>query len=121
MQFANFDFLVIGRGGSKINEIRSQSSCQIRVTDPGTTVPGGAAANPEERLVTITGYPDNINAAVALLYSVCYFLLMFVLDLLLISDVSEWKLNGQSWWNRMPGVCKHDMNNYRSRAAFLRC
>lgn len=65
-----FGFLVIGRGGSKINEIRSQSSCQIRVTDPGTTVPGGAAANPEERLVTITGYPDNINAAVALLYSV---------------------------------------------------
>ncbi|KGB75221.1 poly(rC)-binding protein 2/3/4 [Cryptococcus deuterogattii 99/473] len=60
---------IIGRGGSKINEIRSQSSCQIRVTDPGTTVPGGAAANPEERLVTITGYPDNINAAVALLYS----------------------------------------------------
>lgn len=71
LQFANFEFLVIGRGGSKINEIRSQSSCQIRVTDPGTTVPGGAAANPEERLVTITGYPDNINAAVALLYSVC--------------------------------------------------
>ncbi|OCF58876.1 poly(rC)-binding protein 2/3/4 [Kwoniella mangroviensis CBS 10435] len=65
---------IIGKGGSKINEIRGQSQCQIRVTDPGTAAPG-TVANPEERLVTITGYPHNINTAVSLLYAVsggCY-------------------------------------------------
>ncbi|KAK6903801.1 poly(rC)-binding protein 2/3/4 [Kwoniella mangroviensis CBS 8886] len=59
---------IIGKGGSKINEIRGQSQCQIRVTDPGTAAPG-TVANPEERLVTITGYPHNINTAVSLLYA----------------------------------------------------
>ncbi|WWD07739.1 hypothetical protein V865_005841 [Kwoniella europaea PYCC6329] len=59
---------IIGKGGSKINEIRGQSQCQIRVTDPGTAAPG-TVANPEERLVTITGYPQNINTAVSLLYA----------------------------------------------------
>ncbi|WVR04566.1 hypothetical protein IAU60_001573 [Kwoniella sp. DSM 27419] len=59
---------IIGKGGAKINEIRQQSQCQIRVTDPGTSAPG-TPANPEERLVTITGYPQNINTAVSMLYS----------------------------------------------------
>ncbi|WWC86970.1 uncharacterized protein L201_001851 [Kwoniella dendrophila CBS 6074] len=59
---------IIGKGGSKINEIRGQSQCNIRVTDPGTAAPG-TVANPEERLVTITGYPHNINTAVSLLYA----------------------------------------------------
>ncbi|OCF37382.1 poly(rC)-binding protein 2/3/4 [Kwoniella heveanensis CBS 569] len=59
---------IIGKGGSKINEIRAQSQCQIRVTDPGTSAPG-VPANPEERLVTITGFPNNINMAVSILYS----------------------------------------------------
>ncbi|WRT64826.1 uncharacterized protein IL334_001762 [Kwoniella shivajii] len=59
---------IIGKGGSKINEIRAQSQCKIQVTDPGTAAPG-AVANPEERLVTITGYPNNINTAVSLLYA----------------------------------------------------
>ncbi|WVQ97998.1 hypothetical protein IAU59_005118 [Kwoniella sp. CBS 9459] len=59
---------IIGKGGSKINEIRAQSQCQIRVTDPGTAAPG-VPANPEERLVTITGFPNNINMAVSILYS----------------------------------------------------
>ncbi|KAK1921534.1 hypothetical protein DB88DRAFT_442797 [Papiliotrema laurentii] len=60
---------IIGKGGSKINEIRAQSQCQIRVTDPGTSAVPGQPANPEERLVTITGNPQAINLAVQLLYS----------------------------------------------------
>lgn len=60
---------VIGKGGQKINEIRAQSQCQIRVTDPGTAPSPGVAPNPEERLVTITGQPHNINMAVNLLYA----------------------------------------------------
>ncbi|WWD21447.1 hypothetical protein CI109_105932 [Kwoniella shandongensis] len=59
---------IIGKGGAKINEIRAQSQCQIRVTDPGTSAPG-TPANPDERLVTITGFPNNINMAVSLLYA----------------------------------------------------
>ena len=61
---------VIGKGGVKINEIRNQSQCQIRVTEPGTPAQPGQAPNPEERLVTITGQPANINIGVQLLYSV---------------------------------------------------
>ncbi|WVQ76070.1 hypothetical protein IAR50_005707 [Cryptococcus sp. DSM 104548] len=60
---------IIGRAGAKINEIRTQSACQIRVTDPGATLPDGPPANPEERLVVITGYPENIQNAITLLYS----------------------------------------------------
>ncbi|ODN82221.1 hypothetical protein L202_02507 [Cryptococcus amylolentus CBS 6039] len=60
---------IIGRAGAKINEIRTQSACQIRVTDPGSTLPDGPPANPEERLVVITGYPENIQSAITLLYS----------------------------------------------------
>lgn len=60
---------VIGKGGAKINEIRQQSQCQIRVTDPGTPATPGSVPNPEERLVTITGMPHHINTAVSLLYS----------------------------------------------------
>ena len=62
--------LVIGKGGVKINEIRAQSQCQIRVTDPGTAAQAGSAPSPDERLVTITGQPNNINMAVQMLYSV---------------------------------------------------
>jgi hypothetical protein len=62
--------IVIGKGGQKINEIRQQSQCQIRVTEPGTSMTPGVTANPEERLVTITGMPGAINVAVQLLYSV---------------------------------------------------
>lgn len=61
---------VIGKGGAKINEIRAQSGCQIRVTEPGTAANPGTAVNPEERLVTITGPPHSINTAVQLLYAV---------------------------------------------------
>ncbi|KAM0754856.1 hypothetical protein T439DRAFT_284541 [Meredithblackwellia eburnea MCA 4105] len=56
---------IIGKAGSKINEIRSQSQCQIRISEPGENAPG---ANPSERLVTIIGQPNNIQVAVRLLY-----------------------------------------------------
>jgi hypothetical protein len=61
---------VIGKAGAKINEIRSASQCQIRVTEPGTPSAPGVPANPDERLVTITGAPAQINVAVSMLYSV---------------------------------------------------
>ncbi|KAG9019587.1 hypothetical protein FRB90_000051 [Tulasnella sp. 427] len=61
---------IIGKGGSKINEIRSISGSQIRIMEPGATAPGappGAAAT-NERLVTVTGQPAQIQTAVQLLY-----------------------------------------------------
>jgi hypothetical protein len=57
--------LVIGKAGSKINEIRAQSATQIRIMEPGQP---GASTNPDERLVTITGQPAGINMAIQLLY-----------------------------------------------------
>ncbi|KAJ9122480.1 hypothetical protein QFC22_001908 [Naganishia vaughanmartiniae] len=60
---------IIGKGGVKINEIRTQSQCVIRVTDPGTPALPGGAANMHERLITIQGNPININIAVGLLHS----------------------------------------------------
>ena len=71
-QGASANISVIGKGGQKINEIRSQSGCQIRVTDPGTPAQPGQPVNPDERLVTITGQPGNINTAVQMLYSVSH-------------------------------------------------
>lgn len=80
---------IIGKAGSKINEIRGISQCQIKICEPGEGSPG---ANPAERvsflepfnlspptsclltfscldqLVTITGAPYNIQTAVTLLY-----------------------------------------------------
>lgn len=62
---------IIGKGGSKINEIRSLSASQIRIMEPGVQGPPGTApGNPNERLVIITGQPQNIQMAVNLLYHV---------------------------------------------------
>lgn len=61
---------IIGKGGSKINEIRSISGSQIRIMEPGATVPGAAGGGPNERLVTVTGQPQQIQTAVQLLYHV---------------------------------------------------
>lgn len=56
---------IIGKGGSKINEIRHQSASNIKIMEPGTgSGPGGS----DERLVVITGHPANIQMAVNLLY-----------------------------------------------------
>lgn len=67
---------IIGKGGSKINEIRSVSGSNIRIMEPGATAPGAPAgasgAGPNERLVTVTGQPSQIQTAVQLLYHVSY-------------------------------------------------
>ncbi|KAI9020456.1 KH domain RNA-binding protein [Hyaloraphidium curvatum] len=52
---------IIGKGGSKINEIRQQSGCQIKIAD--------SQDNAAERLVTITGSNDAVQMALYLLYS----------------------------------------------------
>ena len=57
---------IIGKGGSKINEIRSMSASHIKIMEPGAGVAAGGSGS--ERLVTITGPPPNIQMAVSLLY-----------------------------------------------------
>ncbi|KAK2466736.1 hypothetical protein APHAL10511_000994 [Amanita phalloides] len=64
---------IIGKGGSKINEIRNMSASQIKIMEPGAVGVGvnGApapAGGEGERLVVITGQPANIQMAVQLLY-----------------------------------------------------
>ncbi|KAH8915068.1 hypothetical protein BT69DRAFT_1310452 [Atractiella rhizophila] len=54
---------IIGKGGSKINEIRQMSGSHIKILEPGE---GGGGAN-GERLVVITGQQANIQMAVQLL------------------------------------------------------
>lgn len=64
---------IIGKGGSKINEIRHMSASQIKIMEPGAGLNGAPApaGNENERLVVITGQPANIQMAVQLLYHVC--------------------------------------------------
>ncbi|PWZ01665.1 eukaryotic type KH-domain (KH-domain type I) [Testicularia cyperi] len=57
---------IIGKGGSKINEIRSMSASHIKIMEPGAGIAAGGSGS--ERLVTITGPPPNIQMAVSLLY-----------------------------------------------------
>ncbi|KAF9053954.1 eukaryotic type KH-domain (KH-domain type I) [Hymenopellis radicata] len=64
---------IIGKGGSKINEIRHMSASQIKIMEPGAVGAGvnsGSAPPPVEgeRLVVITGQPSNIQMAIQLLY-----------------------------------------------------
>ncbi|KAI0053869.1 eukaryotic type KH-domain (KH-domain type I) [Auriscalpium vulgare] len=62
---------IIGKGGSKINEIRHMSASQIKIMEPGAGgvgVSGAPAGGEGERLVVITGPPANIQMAVQLLY-----------------------------------------------------
>ncbi|KAH7889587.1 hypothetical protein F5I97DRAFT_1801038 [Phlebopus sp. FC_14] len=60
---------IIGKGGSKINEIRHMSASQIKIMEPGAGLNGAPASGGEgERLVVITGQPANIQMAVQLLY-----------------------------------------------------
>jgi poly(rC)-binding protein 2/3/4 len=63
---------IIGKGGSKINEIRHMSASQIKIMEPGAGLNGAPAppGNENERLVVITGQPANIQMAVQLLYHV---------------------------------------------------
>lgn len=60
---------IIGKGGSKINEIRGTSQCTIKIMEPGA--PQNAGGGPEnERLVVITGAQHNISLAVSMLHHV---------------------------------------------------
>ncbi|KAJ7343227.1 hypothetical protein DFH08DRAFT_781730 [Mycena albidolilacea] len=63
---------IIGKGGSKINEIRHMSASQIKIMEPGAVAVGANGApgpgGEGERLVVITGQPANIQMAVQLLY-----------------------------------------------------
>ncbi|KAJ7063455.1 hypothetical protein C8F01DRAFT_1219521 [Mycena amicta] len=64
---------IIGKGGSKINEIRHMSASQIKIMEPGAVAVAangapGHGGGENERLVVITGQPANIQMAVQLLY-----------------------------------------------------
>ncbi|RXW17326.1 hypothetical protein EST38_g8516 [Candolleomyces aberdarensis] len=59
---------IIGKGGSKINEIRHMSASQIKIMEPGTGADGAPGGTEGERLVVITGQPANVQMAVQLLY-----------------------------------------------------
>ncbi|ETW86132.1 hypothetical protein HETIRDRAFT_14839, partial [Heterobasidion irregulare TC 32-1] len=62
---------IIGKGGSKINEIRHMSASQIKIMEPGAGgvgINGAPTGGEGERLVVITGPPANIQMAVQLLY-----------------------------------------------------
>lgn len=62
---------IIGKGGSKINEIRHMSASQIKIMEPGAVGVGmNGQGSENERLVVITGQPANIQMAVSLLYHV---------------------------------------------------
>jgi heterogeneous nuclear rnp K-like protein len=67
---------IIGKGGSKINEIRHMSASQIKIMEPGASggvgMNGAPAGSEGERLVVITGPPANIQMAVQLLYHVSH-------------------------------------------------
>jgi len=51
---------IIGKGGGKINEIRTRSGAQVKIDDPQ---PGA-----NERLVTITGTVQASQAALYMIY-----------------------------------------------------
>ncbi|KAI7870640.1 hypothetical protein BDF14DRAFT_1879231 [Spinellus fusiger] len=52
---------IIGKGGSKINEIRQMSGSHIKIADPH--------GDNSERLVTITGSPESNQVALYMLYA----------------------------------------------------
>lgn len=62
---------IIGKGGTKINEIRQSSGSMIRINETpedanGATGPTGTGGS--ERMVTITGTPESNKMALYLLY-----------------------------------------------------
>lgn len=61
---------IIGKGGSKINEIRHMSASQIKIMEPGAAADGAPGGTEGERLVVITGQPANVQMAIQLLYHV---------------------------------------------------
>ena len=99
---------IIGKGGSKINEIRHMSASQIKIMEPGAVGVGmnGAPApsgGEGERLVVITGQPANIQMTVQLLYHVSpprvFLLLCLRCYCLLLTDCfyhSDWSRRSRS-------------------------
>ena len=71
---------IIGKGGSKINEIRHMSASQIKIMEPGTGADGAPGGTEGERLVVITGQPTNVQMAVQLLYHVCHSISSFAVN-----------------------------------------
>ncbi|KAJ3064785.1 hypothetical protein HDU98_011836 [Podochytrium sp. JEL0797] len=51
---------IIGKGGSKINEIRTRTGCNIKIADP--------VVGATERLITVTGMPEANSMALYMLY-----------------------------------------------------
>ncbi|ORY44737.1 hypothetical protein BCR33DRAFT_850253 [Rhizoclosmatium globosum] len=51
---------IIGKGGSKINEIRTRTGCNIKIADP--------VVGATERLITVTGVPEANSMALYMLY-----------------------------------------------------
>ena len=100
---------IIGKGGSKINEIRHMSASQIKIMEPGAVGVNvnGAPAQPGgegERLVVITGQPANISMAVQLLYHVGSFPLVFLnwLMFFFLSLCSDWSKKNRSNFVLLP-------------------
>lgn len=52
---------IIGKGGSKINEIRQQSGCQVKI--------GELSLETNERLITLTGTAEATQIAFYLIYT----------------------------------------------------
>jgi len=57
---SNASGAIIGKGGSVIRDLRLQSQCQISIADPDPN-------NANERVVTLTGTPSGIHAAMNLI------------------------------------------------------
>jgi poly(rC)-binding protein 2/3/4 len=90
---------IIGKGGSKINEIRHMSASQIKIMEPGATGAGpngGPGASEGERLVVITGQPANIQMAVQLLYHVRVDFWMHATIFSLMVFPSDWSKRNRS-------------------------
>lgn len=92
---------IIGKGGSKINEIRHMSASQIKIMEPGAVGQGlnggpAPAGGEGERLVVITGQPANIQMAVQLLYHVRIAYPILVYEMLNSFVLSAWNKRSRS-------------------------
>jgi heterogeneous nuclear rnp K-like protein len=79
---------IIGKGGSKINEIRHMSASTIKIMEPGAVgvgATGSSGGGEGERLVVITGQPANIQMAIQLLYQVRVTVFMPAMEMVKLS------------------------------------
>ncbi|RXN36974.1 poly(rC)-binding 3-like protein [Labeo rohita] len=68
--FPQFEGCIIGRQGTKINEIRQMSGAQIKIAN--------AMEGSSERQITITGTPANISLAQYLINARIHIMVLFV-------------------------------------------